>query len=145
MSETEKEEKRQLPIHKGLFHEPTSPGEKSYLIGSKCKSCGLVFFPQKLVCPYCCKDDTLEPIPLNGKGKLKRFVLLRTAGIGFKAPYFIGYVQLAEGPIVYSLITGAEPRDDALEEGMDMEVVIEKVKEDEKGNELIGYEFRPVK
>jgi hypothetical protein len=139
------EGKKQLPIVKGLFYEPTSPEEKPYLIGGKCRSCGLVFFPQRVVCPRCLTDDTMETVPLSGKGKLRRFALCRTAGIGFKAPYFLGYVELAEGPIVYSLITGAEPKDDALEEGMDMEVVIEKVKEDEKGNDLIGYKFKPAK
>ena len=86
----------------------------------------------------------METIPLSGKGKLKLFTLARVAGLGYTAPYFQGYIKLAEGPFIFSLITGCEPREDALKEGMEMEVVIEKVKEDEEGNELIGYKFKPV-
>jgi uncharacterized OB-fold protein len=137
-------EKKQIPIAKGLFHLSTTPEEKPYLIGSKCRNCGIVAFPQKMICPSCL-DETMEVIPLRGKGKLRLFTLTRVAGLGYNAPYFQGYIELEEGPLIFSLITGCELKDDALEEGMEMEVVIEKVREDEKGNELIGYKFKPVK
>jgi uncharacterized OB-fold protein len=66
------------------------------------------------------------------------------ASPGFAAPYFQAYVDLPEGVTLFSLITGCEPKEEALQEGMEMELVLEKVGEDERGNELIGYKFRPV-
>ena len=52
---------------------------------------------------------------------------------------------MQEGPLVFTLITGCEIRDDSLDLGEDMELIIEKVKEDEQGNNLIGWKFKPIK
>jgi uncharacterized OB-fold protein len=38
-----------------------------------------------------------------------------------------------------------EPSEDALKIGMDVDLVIGKVREDAEGNEIISYQFRPVK
>jgi uncharacterized OB-fold protein len=53
-------------------------------------------------------------------------------------------VDLPEGPRVFALITGCDPLHNDLKEGSQVDLVIEKVREDEKGNDLIGYKFRPV-
>ena len=39
------------PVQAGLFHMPTSTDEKPYLIGSKCRECGLISWPKRPVCP----------------------------------------------------------------------------------------------
>ncbi len=63
----------------------------------------------------------------------------------FPAPYIIGYVMMKEGAKIFTLITGCEPRDDALKLGEEMELVIEKIKEDKQGNSLIGWKFKPTR
>jgi len=90
------------------------------------------------------KEDTMEETPLSRRGKIDTFSVVRVAPTGFEAPYIQAFVDLPEGPRVFSLITGCEPSEDALKEGQEVELVIEKITEDEKGNELIGYKFRPV-
>ena len=134
---------RRKPIKEGLFYQPSSPGEKPHLIGSKCSACGYVSFPKRLVCPMCLKQGTMNEVALSTRGKINTFSISRVAPVGFEAPYIQAYVDLPEGPRIFSLITGCEPSEDALEIGTEVELVIDKICEDEEGNELIGYKFRP--
>ncbi|MBI5967273.1 MAG: OB-fold domain-containing protein [Deltaproteobacteria bacterium] len=137
-------EKKKVPIKQGLFHLPDSPGDQPYLIGSKCSHCGYVAFPKSWVCPSCMKDHTMEEISLSRRGKLDTFAVLRQAPSGFTAPYIIGYVILPEGTRIFTIITGTEIRDDALKRGQEVELVIDKLREDAQGNEIIGWKFKPV-
>jgi uncharacterized OB-fold protein len=138
-------EKKRLPVLPGLFHEATSPTDRSYLIGSKCRACGRAFFPKRPVCRVCMRDDTMEETALSTKGKIDTFTVVYVAPMGFKAPYIQAYVDLPEGPRIFSLITGCEAKEDALKEGEEVELVISKITEDEKGNDLIGYKFCPIR
>ncbi len=133
-----------IPIKEGLFHIPTSPDDEPYLIGSKCGNCGLVTFPKRAVCPSCIRDDTMEETRLSRKAKLESFTIVWQAAPGFTAPYIQGIVNLADGPRMYALITGVEPKEEALKVGQELEVVIDRLREDEKGNTVVAYKFRPV-
>jgi uncharacterized OB-fold protein len=132
-----------VPIEEGLFTEPSSPGETPYLIGSRCRVCGLAAFPRTPVCPKCMKKDTMEEARICGRGKLDSFSIVHAALPGFQAPSIQAYINLDEGPRIWSLVTGCDPSEEALNPGMDMEMVIEKVREDEMGNDLISYQFKP--
>lgn len=136
--------KKRLPVLPGMFHEATSSAEKSHLIGSKCRACGRVFFPKRSICRVCMTENTLDEIALSTRGKIDTFTVVHVAPLGFKAPYIQAYVNLPEGPRIFSLITGCEPSENALRDGQEVELVIDKITEDEKGNDLIGYKFRPI-
>jgi uncharacterized OB-fold protein len=124
---------------------PDSSPEKPYLIGSKCDICGIVCFPEKEVCPSCIRGKTMRPVPLSGKGKVDSFSISYVAPPGFSAPYIQSWIELIEGPRIFSLITGCEPSEQALEIGMDVEFVVGKIAEDEDGNDLLCYQFQPVR
>ncbi|MEE4194949.1 MAG: Zn-ribbon domain-containing OB-fold protein [Anaerolineae bacterium] len=73
------------------------------LIGAKCKNCGNVMIPQRLICTACHSDDS-EMMEFSGKGKLAAFtvisvppVAMAEAGYGPKNPYCVGIVELEEG------------------------------------------------
>lgn len=134
-----------IPIEEGLFYQPSSPDEKPYLIGMKCKRCGLKAFPKTPVCPRCLERDTMEETHIYGKGRLESFSIVQAALPGFKAPSIQAYINLEDGPRIWSLVTGCEPTDEALKPGMEMELVIAKVREDSQGNEIVSYQFKPVK
>lgn len=138
-------EKRRIPVQEGLFYQPESPEEKPYLIGSKCSVCGYVSFPKLLVCPCCVKKDTMEEMHISGNGKIDTFSVCYVALPGFQAPSIQAYINLDEGVRIWSLITGVEPSEELLKIGMDVELVIGRVREDTNGNEIISYQFRPVK
>ncbi len=136
-------EKRRIPVKEGLFRQPES-GEKPYLIGSKCGGCGYLAFPKTIICPSCMKENTMQEVPLSRRGKLDAFVILRQAPSGFTAPYIIGYVILPEGVKIYTMIAGTEIREDALKKGQEMEMIIDRLRDDDQGNEIIGWKFKPV-
>jgi uncharacterized OB-fold protein len=137
--------KRRIPILKGLLHEATSAEDKSYLVGCRCVECGRVFFPKRHVCAACLKDTEMKEVALSTRGKIDTFSVVRVAPLGFEAPYVQAFVDLPEGPRIFSIITGCEPSEDAIKEGDGVELVVEKITDDEKGNELVGYKFRPVR
>lgn len=134
-----------IPVVHDSFEIKGSPDNKAYLIGARCTICGYVSFPKKVVCVRCRRDDTMERVRLGPYGTLDTFTVMQVAPPGFIAPYMIGYVRLREGPIVFSLLTGCETKDDALKIGEEMELVIEKINEDGKGNNIIGWKFKPIR
>jgi uncharacterized OB-fold protein len=135
---------KQIPVEEGIFYQPQSPEEKPYLIGVRCKFCGYTCFPRLMVCPNCLKRDSLETYHIYGRGKLDTFSTCNSALPGFPAPTLQGYVVI-EGARIWTLITGTDLTGAELKPGIEMELVIEKLREDSGGNEIMSYKFRPVK
>lgn len=137
--------RKSLPFREGLFYFSPSGEEPPYLIGSRCENCGRTFFPKRAICCQCFRDDTMKEAVLSNRGKLYNYCLSQIAPPGFKPPYALGYVDLPEGIRLFSLLSLDSPSEKSLELGMDVELVIDKMKEDEKGNDLLCYKFRPFK
>jgi uncharacterized OB-fold protein len=116
------DQKKKIPVREGLWAESTSTYEKPQLLGSRCQSCEELFFPRKEI-PLCacCQSGELEEVKLGRKGKIYSFS-----------------VVTQRPPVYYK---GEVP--DSLHVGMDVEMVIEKLHEDEDGNEVMAYKFRP--
>ncbi len=118
-------------------------GEGLALKGSRCQGCGKISFPAKPVCPACFESE-LQEVPLGRRGKLHTFTLSHMGPPGIQTPFVIGFIDLPEGIKLFSPLTQCEPWDTVLTVGMEMEMVIETVRRDEEGIDLIGYKFRPV-
>ena len=85
---------------------------------SKCRNCGHISWPPRIMCPMCTSDD-LEWVKLSSEGVIKVFsggdaVALR----GFELPAMHAIVQLDGDPgiRVFTRILGTDPLN--LEEGM---------------------------
>ncbi len=138
---------KQIPLKAGLWATPSSPDEKPQLIGSKCPRCGEIFFPKKERgrCINCLAENVTD-ILLSRRGKIYSFTTVLIPPPAYyqgPVPYAFGYVELPEGVRVETLFADCNPG--ALEIGMDVELVIEKLHTDEDGNDVITYKFRPVK
>jgi uncharacterized OB-fold protein len=83
----------------------------------------------------------MEETALSRRGVIETFTVSNVAPPGFKAPYLQAYIRLPEGPRVFSVLDAQEGDVDM---GSEVEMVIDKLAEDEQGNDLIGYKFRPV-
>lgn len=130
-----------FPVNRDFFEE--RDGE-FVLVGAKCKRCGKVYFPKKKLCLNCMTDE-VEVIPMSKKGKIASWTVARqTYTYGIPVPYAFGYVDLPEGVRLFTIFTDCEPFDERLKTGKEVEMVIGKVREDEMGNEIIGYLFKPV-
>ncbi len=137
-----KSQKKAVPLKEGLFTVPSPGGEGGHLIGSRCKSCGDVFFPKRDVCLSCGQAD-MEETALNTRGKLEAWTVVRQTPTGaiVTAPYGLGRIELLEGVFVATVLTDCDL--EKLKSGTEWELVIEKVKEDEEGNDVMAYKFRP--
>jgi len=136
--------KEKKPIVEGLF---TWPSDDPRLIASRCKKCGTVAFPKAPFCtnPDCEKvRENVEEILLDKRGKIFTYTYqIYSAPPPFKMepfePYGIAMVDLPEGIRLLGII----PKAKDLEIGMDVEMGVEKMYEDEE-SECITYAFKPV-
>ena len=141
------DDKKAIPIKEGFWTERSTGNEDIQLIGSKCSSCGEIFFPKKEK-GWCihCQQKALEDIMLSRRGKLASFsVVMQQPGGEFYSgpvPYAYGVVDLPEGVRVESLLSTDDF--DRLEVGKDVELVIEKLGDDKEGNEVVTFKFTPV-
>lgn len=138
-------------VRNDLFKMPASSETKPYLVGSRCTSCRRTFFPRRAICCDCLKENTMEEIPLSRRGEIYTGVIAHTAPLGFKAPYAMAYIDLPEEVRLFSQLVNGErlkefliPGTDSLRPGIEVELVIEKIREDDAGNDVIGYKFRPI-
>jgi uncharacterized OB-fold protein len=118
-------------------------GQGAALTGGRCPACGKIYFPPKQVCPGCFEGEQ-QKVPLSRKGKLHTFARSHMGPPGLPTPYVIGFIELPEGIKLFSLLSQCEPCEKVLKIGMEMEMTIEPIRRDEKGNEIIGYKFHPV-
>lgn len=79
------------------------------LLGGKCNACGYVFFPmQRYGCEKCGSTDLAEHA-IAGRGKLLASARVHLyAGKNRQAPFTVVSVRLDDGPIVRTLLEGAD-------------------------------------
>jgi len=137
--------KSQMPIIEGLF---TWPSDDPHLIAGRCKTCHTIFFPK-----FCqqhkpdCHPKIVEEIQLSKRGKLASFTILHIPPPPLfkippsQVPYAVGVIELPEGLKVVGLLTGCKWED--LKMYMDVEIVIEKLYENEEGIEALTWKLKP--
>ena len=112
-------------------------------IGGRERDTGRVVFP----CPT---GDRYEQVALSRTGTLWSYTIQRYRpksppykGPEAFRPWAVAYVELPGEVIVESRLTTADPKE--LKIGMEMEMTIIPFREDEKGNEVVTFAFKPVK
>ena len=134
-----------IPVREGLWTDPASSGGKPRLIASQCRSCGELCFPKKEngLCGHC-QSSELKEVELSGRGKLYSYtVVTQRPSEVYKGevPYALGFVEMPQGIRIETLLTGCDFG--VLSVGMDVEMVIERLHQDEDGNDVMAYKFRP--
>lgn len=139
-------EKKQYAEVEGLF---TWPAHEPHLIGARCKGCDTYFFPKfaqfhKPGCP----QGPVEEVLLSRRGKLVSYTVqhfpVPSPFVNPEpfVPFAVGTVALPEGIEVIGMLTGVEIED--IKANIDVELVVEKLYEDQEGNEAMTWKFRPV-
>jgi uncharacterized protein len=77
------------------FARPLKDGR---IMGSRCRACGITFFPPRADCAACPSGD-FESVPLGGKARLHTPSRIVAAPSRFEdpAPYTVGVADLEEG------------------------------------------------
>ena len=135
------EEKKTLEAIPGAFEIVNG---QPYLVGTKCSKCGAASFPPRYICTYCLTDEGVEKARLGNKGSLYSYTIIRVAGREFNPPYAFGFVIIEPENIrIPAVLTGFDLEQE-LKSGTRMEMVIERLRKDDEGNEIVSYKFRPV-
>ena len=135
---------KQVPVVEEVF---TWSEEGANLIGTRCASCNTYYYPKSLSCKNpLCNEKKVEEVLLSRRGKLYTYTIqYYPPPPPFRmepfAPFAIGLVELPEGIRVIGQLTGCDFND--IKIGMEVETVVEKLYQDEGGNEVITYKFKP--
>jgi uncharacterized OB-fold protein len=140
--------KQQIPVDPDLF---TWPSDEPALLGSRCAGCGVMTFPAQADCPRCNGRD-MRSAEFARRGTLWTFTTqefvpksppyARQETEETFRPFAVGYVEFDGQARVQGRIDTDDL--DALEIGMEMEVVVIPFMDDDDGNEVVTYAFRPV-
>ena len=82
------------------------------LEAAKCKKCGKIFYPPRLICSAC-QHREFETIVLPNTGTLETFTIIRVPPSQFQdeAPYTVGIVKLDNGLQMMTQIADCEFED----------------------------------
>ena len=110
--------------------------EDGKVMGTRCKDCGLVFFPPRADC-YQCLASNVEWFEVSGNGKLVTYSKLEFAPVGFQddVPYCIALLDYGKYK-VFGRIAKDVPEDE-IKIGMEMKTVANKT-----SNEQLNYVFQ---
>ena len=131
-----------IPVQSGLFEYPVEEGQLPALLANRCTNCGKSYFPKRVFCPQCFDKRTMEDITLDRRGIVYACTVVRVPSpVGIKAPYAYGYVDIPGNQVrVYALFTGRDPA--SFTPGQEVEVVLEPIRINDQGQEVIGYKFK---
>jgi len=109
---------------------------------AKCKKCGKISFPPRLICPSC-KTREFEKVRLNDRGKIETFTIIRIAPTGFtdEAPYPVAIVNLGDDVKILCQVADCEPLD--LKIGMAVRLEFRKIQQEGHAG-IINYGYKCV-
>jgi len=137
----------QVPFKDGMLTEPLSPPENVRLKGVKCRSCGAMALGHREHCINCTSSDVEDHV-FSRYGEVYSHTIIRHPPPPpypkdkFQ-PFPAAWVKLEEGLYIVSELTDIGL--DEVEFGMPVELIVGKGWEDENGNDVMMYKFRPRK
>jgi uncharacterized OB-fold protein len=110
--------------------------QQGKVMGTRCKDCGLAFFPPRADCHQCLKSN-VEWFEVSGKGKLLSYSKLEYAPVGFgeDLPYRIAVLDYGDYK-VFGRIADDVPEEE-LKLGMEMKTMV-----NELPNGQLNYVFK---
>jgi uncharacterized OB-fold protein len=117
------------------------------LIGSRCGSCGKVFFPKRTICPQCRRAGLgkMEEYRLKREGKIFSFSVVYEASAenSILKPYAVAMVETDDGVRITGQIVDADLNE--IKIGMPVRVVFRKIGEESPSGIIhYGYKFAPI-
>lgn len=132
-----------VPLREGMFKPPSALGEPARLLADRCRKCGETFFPKRVFCAACTSDD-MEDVVLSSTGTVQTFTVVRQQlpGSAMTPPYAIVNIAVDRGPTVQTVTPGDHLKGLAI--GGRVELIIEKIMDDEAGNAVVSFIARPI-
>jgi len=116
--------------------------------GSKCTTCGTVYFPPRPVCPECTHHrqsiEKMVPFQLSGAGEVLSYTVVHEPAEGFEmqVPYVLALVRTDEGPVLTGQVVDVDPAQIAI--GLRVRATFRKLREEGAAGVIhYGYKFAP--
>lgn len=109
------------------------------LEAGKCKQCGNISFPPRLVCPKC-KSKNFETVQLSREGKILTFTIIRVGPDKFskETPYVVAIIELNDGVRLTAQV--ADCNVDKVAIGDKVKLIFRKIQDEGKsGLHCYGY------
>lgn len=112
------------------------------LEAAKCRKCGLISFPPRLVCAGCTGRE-FQAYSLQDEGTLVTFTVVRVASDKFskETPFAVGIVELNDGARVTTQIADVDV--DRLTTGQKVRLEFRRIQEDGKAG-ILCYGYKAV-
>ncbi len=112
------------------------------LEASKCKACGKINFPPRLICPSC-KSRDFETINLSNEGKILTYTIIRVGSDIFsrETPYAVAIIETTDGAKLTAMIADTNLNDVAI--GKKVKLVFRKI-QDEGVSGLHCYGYKAI-
>ncbi len=96
--------------------------EAGRIMGTKCKTCGKLYFPPRADCA-CMKGD-IEWVELKGNCRLLTYstIYFAPASFRYEVPYILAVAQFEEGPTVLAPLN-KDLKEDEIEIGMSLRLI----------------------
>src|SRR5260221_10280422 len=124
------------------FEVSDDPASPVRLKGSKCRACGEVFYPRRIVCAKCLHEGC-DDVFLSTTGTLLPWTWVHLPLFAKTdatvSSYGVGQVDLPEGPRIQAILQGS-PEDFSI--GMSLSLDIETLRQDDEGNDVVIYRFK---
>ena len=100
--------------------------EQDKVMGTKCETCGLTFFPPRADC-YKCLSGNMEWFEITGNGKLLSFSKLEYGPVGFEKdlPYTIAILDYGDYKVFARLAPDLKESD--VNVGMELKTVVNRL------------------
>ncbi|HIJ00762.1 MAG: uncharacterized protein PWQ88_232 [Candidatus Methanomethylophilaceae archaeon] len=117
------------------------------LYGSRCGSCGKIYFPTRHICPECRRSSIgrMESYRLSGKGKVYSYSVVHEAPpqLAVLKPYVVAIVEMDEGVRVTGQLVDVDA--EKIDIGMRVEAVLRKIGDEGPSGVIhYGFKFAPV-
>ena len=139
-------EENEIPIRNGVFIFPENEKDTPHLIGGKCRACGDIVFPKRMLCDMCGSDEPMEAAQIGEKGVLDTYTVVRRGYPNFDLPYILAVVTLPEGKDLQVLAQLEDCKPEEVRIGMPLTLTTGKIKTDlSTGKDVIAYKYRPAR
>lgn len=111
------------------------------LEGNQCINCKKLFFPPRIICPFCRRKGKLEPYTFSGRGKVYSYTEVQVPPEGFETqiPYVLAIIDLEEGAKILGQVVDSKIEEVKI--GSQVESVFRVIQKDDPEG-LIHYGFK---
>lgn len=119
-------------------------GDRPYLAGSKCQSCGHTYVGERTICAQCSARNRMTAVRLAETGKVYVSTVVYRSFPGVDTPFIDAIVDLDDGAHLKGTLIGVEPDPRKLPPDLRVKVVYREVSPPNRpGTRYLTYAFAP--